>query len=180
MFTRNDYMQAYGGDNTKAQNAALHRLYYGQFVNRAIINYVVSVIGKDDLLASKDEHLNDIRLSRWDRMHQCLPFAPGVFHATQNGFYSLSDTVCTAKEAARQWLDEQQGIAKPSLYDEMKAAGLVTSTHHTDLYVRDCPHARAILAKHGKKPDGWNVQQFRDEVSGLASLDIPFAYPEGR
>ena len=66
----------------------------------------------------------------------------------------------------------------PSIYSDMKKAGLVTGHHYGDLYVLDTPEARAILAKHGRKVDGWNVQPFIDQVTGARSLDLPFQYPE--
>ena len=61
-----------------------------------------------------------------------------------------------------------------SLHADLKAAGLVTGTHYSDLYALDTPQARAILAAHGKRVDGWSVQGFTDEVTGNRSLDIVF------
>lgn len=63
-----------------------------------------------------------------------------------------------------------------TVYDDMNAAGLVTGSHYSDLYVRNTPEARAILARHGLRIDGWNVQRFRDNVSGEASLDLPLRF----
>jgi len=57
----------------------------------------------------------------------------------------------------------------------MDAAGLTTGTHYSDLYTLDTPEARAILAKHGKRVDGWNVQGFTDQVTGARSLDVVFS-----
>lgn len=61
-----------------------------------------------------------------------------------------------------------------SLHSDMQAAGLVTHVRYSDLYTLDTPEARAILTTHGYKVDGWRVQPFRDNVTGKASLDIPF------
>ena len=61
-----------------------------------------------------------------------------------------------------------------TLHTDMQAAGLVTGTHCYDLYVLDTPQARAILAQHGLTVDGWNVQPFRDNVTGKPSLDCVF------
>ena len=67
-----------------------------------------------------------------------------------------------------------------SLYTEMKQAGIQTDHHESDLYVIDCPEARAILENHGLKVDGWNVQPFmspsKHTIGATAWLDIPFAY----
>ena len=63
-----------------------------------------------------------------------------------------------------------------SICTDLQAAGLVTGHHETDLYALDTPEARAILATHGKRVDGWNVQGFTDQVNGKRSLDIVFGY----
>lgn len=82
MYTRKQYMN----------KECTHREFYGQHMTLPIINMVVRAIGKDRLLRSTDEHLNDIPLKEWDNLH---PLLGG----------SLSDSVCFAKEAARQWLE---------------------------------------------------------------------------
>lgn len=106
LITRDDYMSRYGGDNTEDQNRALHRAYYKQFVNASTIAHVVRIIGKDRLLASTDEHLNDIPLGRWDLLCGRIPLAISFRDVGQQGS-SLSDWVCIAKEAARQWIESQ-------------------------------------------------------------------------
>lgn len=63
-----------------------------------------------------------------------------------------------------------------SLYADMVAAAIPTDNHESDLYVPDTPEARAILARHGKKVDGWNVQRFTSAIDGKPWLDIPFAF----
>lgn len=63
-----------------------------------------------------------------------------------------------------------------SIYSEMKQAGIETDHHYSDLYVIDCPEARAILANHGKKVDGWNVQRFTSQIDGKPWLDVAFSY----
>lgn len=99
MITRQDYM------NKKAT----HREFYGQFVTPAIIDTVIDYIGKDKLVASTDKHFNDISLSQWDAMHQWLPayYARAMKEAGSTIGVSLSNTVCVAKEAARQWLTRE-------------------------------------------------------------------------
>lgn len=99
MITYKDYMD----------KKATHREFYGQFVTPAMIEQVVAYIGVSKLLASTDEHLNDISLGKWDGMHQWLVpyYAPAMKKADPKGGVSLSDTVCVAKEAAKQWIEEQ-------------------------------------------------------------------------
>ncbi len=58
-----------------------------------------------------------------------------------------------------------------TIYDEMKAAGLVTGSHESDLYVLDTLEAREILKRRDHSFSG-----FRNEVDGNRNLDIPFAY----
>ena len=66
-----------------------------------------------------------------------------------------------------------------SIDTDMTAAGLIVQRRYSDLYVKDTPESRAILAKHGRKVDGWNVQPFRCEVSGDRLLDVPFSNDRG-
>jgi hypothetical protein len=58
-----------------------------------------------------------------------------------------------------------------SLYQDLKAAGIPTDHHESDLYVRDTPAARALIAKHGKKGSG-----FTSQINRKQWLDVPFAY----
>lgn len=46
----------------------------------------------------KDPHLNNIKLEKWDRMH---PAFGSAFRRIRVNSFSLSDTVCTLKQAAR-------------------------------------------------------------------------------
>lgn len=63
-----------------------------------------------------------------------------------------------------------------TLYEELKSKGHELDHHESDLYVRDTREARAILANHGKRVDGWNVQRFQSNIDAKMWLDIPFAY----
>jgi hypothetical protein len=58
MKTRKDYMD----------NKISHDEYYSQFVNDGVKQAVLNHIGKDRLLKSKDEHLNDIPIKLWDEL----------------------------------------------------------------------------------------------------------------
>jgi hypothetical protein len=90
-----------------ADRRAAHRRYYGQFVSEATIRRVVQAIGADALRRSTDQHLNDIPLEQWDRLTPHLPLARR-FEAAGD-YATLAGLVCVAKEAARQWLEQQQG-----------------------------------------------------------------------
>ncbi len=103
MITRKAYMA----------KEATHREFYAQFVTPEIVRQVASFIGGQALMASTDEHLNDIRLANWDAMHQFLPsyYMAAMKEADPSMGNSLSNTVCIAKEAARQWIETQQAQA---------------------------------------------------------------------
>ena len=99
MFTRKE----------RLNNECTHREFFGQFVTQQMMNLVVGRIGGDKLLASTDEHLNDIPLRRWDALSGTVRMFITSKQITDAGLhgFSLSDCVCTAKEAARQWMDLQ-------------------------------------------------------------------------
>ena len=78
-----------------------HREYFGQFVTKSIIDSVVYHIGADKIECSADEHMNDIPLSWWHKLHPWL--LTGVIRS-----FSVSNTVCVAKEAARQYLEKSK------------------------------------------------------------------------
>ncbi len=59
-----------------------------------------------------------------------------------------------------------------SLYKELKAAGIETDNHESDLYVKDSPEAREIVHRH--RPEA--PRAFRSEVDGEIWLDVPFAF----
>jgi len=58
-----------------------------------------------------------------------------------------------------------------SLYDELLAAGVPLDNHESDLYVKDTPEARAILAKHGKR-----AAPFVNQIDHTIWFDVPFMY----
>ena len=81
-----------------------HREFYAQFITPLVKDLVRRLIGKKSILRSTDEHLNDIALSRWDSLHTPIRQIVGkmVREANGNSGHSLSDSVCVAKEAAKQ------------------------------------------------------------------------------
>lgn len=80
-----------------------HDEYYVQFCNDQVIQLVTRSIGRDKILASQNEHFNDIPLAYWDSLSGLIRNAVGTKLAKANGdgFISLSDTVCVAKRAAK-------------------------------------------------------------------------------
>lgn len=104
IYTRAEYMRDSQNDNG---TLTAHRRYFGQFVNGQTIARVVSAIGADRLLASKDRHFNDIPLSEWDRLVPNLPGSGGF--AKAGDYYTLGNGVCLAKEAARQYIETKKG-----------------------------------------------------------------------
>jgi hypothetical protein len=86
-------------------NECTHREYYAQFVTEQFVDRVSSRIGKDELLSSKDKHLNDIPLKIWDAISP--PLGTGAKMRELGDYLTQSGIVCIAKEAARQFLEKQ-------------------------------------------------------------------------
>ena len=100
------------------QGEATHQEYYDQFVSQATINYVVSRIGSETLLASTNKHFNDIPLVRWDNLvlplantfksvrwdnlTSVLPLA--ITFKSAGDWATPAGLVCVAKAAARQYV----------------------------------------------------------------------------
>lgn len=61
-----------------------------------------------------------------------------------------------------------------SLHQEMLDAGLVIGHHESDLYVKACPEAWAILERHPIHKS--NAKPFFSETGEGPLLDIPFMY----
>lgn len=97
--TRKEYVKL---GTTKA-----HREYWGQFVTHELIEAVVGHVGSKNILASTDKHFNDIPLKVWDDLAPVVKMYSGAKIREYEGQISLSDCVCTAKEAARLWKESQ-------------------------------------------------------------------------
>lgn len=103
MITREQYISSNAG-------MPAHRAYYAQFVSVDLMQWVVKSIGQSRILSSTDPHLNDIPLREWDALHWMLGmWCKRAVCATTSGGYSLSDSVCIAKEAARQFVELNGG-----------------------------------------------------------------------
>lgn len=101
MYTREEYMK-----DSKTNGKAAHRKYFGQFVTAGTVATVVRAIGKEKLLASTNEHFNDIPLRLWDRLTPRLSGSEGF--AKAGDYYTLANGVCLAKEAARQFVENNK------------------------------------------------------------------------
>lgn len=97
---REEYIHSlYGKD--EPGRTAVHRSYFAQYVNDAVKGLVLRYIGLEVVRRSKDPHLNDIPLHRWDLLVRKLPRVV-VDQLKANGdFLSLGTGVCILKEAAR-------------------------------------------------------------------------------
>jgi len=106
---RSEYMEAdFSGEDWRATMRRLHRAYYGQYVTPEITNMVVRHFGRDALVASKDEHFNDLALRRWDRLLPALQRVGGLLAALRangDGGITACAGVCILKEAASQVRD---------------------------------------------------------------------------
>lgn len=103
-FTRQDYMA----------KRCTHEQFYGQFVTPGVHRLVRSFIGEASILRSTDPDFNDIPLQLWDRMHPLITdivksergsvarHADPIPDQPRSFSWSLSNSVCVAKEAARQ------------------------------------------------------------------------------
>lgn len=112
IYTRAKYMKDAQHElieNSKRGTEA-HRRYFGQFVTPSTIARVVNAIGRERLMQSTHPHLNDIPLHEWDRLTPALPGSAGF--AKAGDYYTKANGVCLAKEAARQYIEQQNAIAK--------------------------------------------------------------------
>jgi len=93
MIQRKDYLDG----------KATHRQYYGQFARGGCKFLVLQVVSKEEILSSKDEHLNDIPLPKWDRVFaNGCPFWLNTLLKRAGDYPTQAGLVCIAKEAARQ------------------------------------------------------------------------------
>jgi hypothetical protein len=77
--------------------------YYAQFITPELVEAVKNKIGIDKVKASKDPHLNDIPLTKWDSIFLDYNLKKEIALKMQEAgtFFSISGAVCTAKECAR-------------------------------------------------------------------------------
>jgi hypothetical protein len=116
MITRQQYM---------TDSEHLFQPFISQFVNENVKMRVLAYIGKEALLNSKDEHLNDIPMKKWDyltgfsfsthtgemlqRPYTIEPIDIKLLKETGEGVSSAT-LVCIYKEAARQLIKELKDV----------------------------------------------------------------------
>ena len=61
----------------------------------------------------------------------------------------------------------------PSPYQALRASGAPLDSHESDLYVKDTPEVRKIIAAN---PQSWSFSRFRHQVTKEMWLDLPFAF----
>lgn len=81
-----------------------HSEYYEQFVTKQVLELVLSRIGKERIENSIDEHLNDIPLKLWDRLHPSIMVLTYQLRLEAGEGNSLATGVCIAKAAAHKHL----------------------------------------------------------------------------
>jgi hypothetical protein len=82
------------------------------------------------------------------------------------------EDVMTKKNETRLKREIAEALGGKSLYQDLKAAGVPTDHHESDLYALDTPIARALVEKHGWR----GVSAFTSQIGGKQWLDMPFAY----
>ena len=94
MKTRQDYIDG----------KVSHAEYYEQFVTEETKKNLLRHISQQELLASTNEHLNDISLGRWD----AIPATTGTTAAMKDcgDYLTQAGNVCIYKAAARMIIDE--------------------------------------------------------------------------
>ena len=92
MFARKDYMNG----------VVSHHDYYMQFVTPELTARVVNFIGAKNILASSDQHMNDIPLHRWDTLSRFIIISAKKIKEAEE-ITTLCTLVCIAKAAAKEW-----------------------------------------------------------------------------
>jgi hypothetical protein len=94
MITRKQYLE---------DSENLHHKYYKQFVTPEIRDVILTSIGLNELhwLYEKDEHLNNIPLSRWDSMAAGFRREIDTKMRAVGDLWSLGGGTCVFKTAAR-------------------------------------------------------------------------------
>jgi len=94
-YTREDYLA----------DRCTHREYYAQFVTEEMKARLLRYLGIERLLASKDEHLNDIPLRTWDLF---IAYPLAISLKSVGDYSTIAGNVCIAKEAARQLIEAEK------------------------------------------------------------------------
>ena len=115
VLTRAEFWDRHKGLDRTARTA-LHHEYYIQFATAGTRQLVRARIGTKAILASQDEHFNDIPLAKWDAMSEAVRSTVNVpalkaaepCDKPKHYRWSLSHGVCIAKAVARE-IAESEG-----------------------------------------------------------------------
>ena len=98
--TRKDYMN---------DSKGLHQAYHAQFVTERTKQFVLSHFTIEELLNSKDEHLNDLNKKNkpyyglvWDN----TPYNKVLMAKADAGFNTVATACCIGKACARMLINE--------------------------------------------------------------------------
>ena len=86
----------------------VHEEYYGQFVTDKVKQLVARTFSIPVLLDSKDPHLNDIPLKRWDFLVYYLGSSTDRKLRECGDWLSLGTGVCILKQAAKQLIQKHR------------------------------------------------------------------------
>jgi hypothetical protein len=90
-------------------NKCDHHTYYAQFVTTRMIEIVKQHIGMDAIRNSKDEHMNDIPLQKWERIKLNIKAALEAEHTDKWRRLVLSQLI-SAMGSKTKWVDVNKGI----------------------------------------------------------------------
>ena len=99
--------------------SGLFHAYFLQFGTALSRNAMCGAFSPEELLASTDEHLNDLALARWDDLaRKCYPLFDHDAIRAAGEIYSLSTAVCTLKAQAKEQIItlRKRGYSRPEGY----------------------------------------------------------------
>ena len=97
----------------------LFHAYFLQFGTALSRNALCGEFSPEELLASTDEHLNDLALARWDDLaRRCYSLFDHAAIREAGEIYSLSTAVCTLKAQAKEQIItlRKRGYSRPEGY----------------------------------------------------------------
>jgi hypothetical protein len=105
--TRKEYLRAYTmAYPDKAAAFKAHRDYFAQFVAPETIIEVAHRFGTRLIESIDQQYFNDIDIALWHSFSLRITLA--ITFGDAGTFGTESDYVCVAKEAARQWVEQQE------------------------------------------------------------------------
>lgn len=114
--TRQEYLDQSWNNEKGCSNMSAFREYYAQYVNVTVWSLVFRAFGTYRLVASIDEHFNDISLFEWDTLARSLmshvektKCLSDQFKANGD-FITLAGIVFVLKEAARQIVEDYKNV----------------------------------------------------------------------